>query len=44
MIKKIIYALIFCCLIASCGKKGDPVYNDPKKEAAIQNILKNKAS
>ena len=44
MIKKIIYALIFCCFIASCGKKGDPVYKDPKKEATSQNIFKNKAS
>ena len=26
MIKKIIFALILCCLIVSCGKKGDPKY------------------
>ncbi len=38
MIKKIILALMLCCIIASCGKKEDPVYKDPKKKAAIQNI------
>ncbi len=26
MIKKIIFTLILCCLITSCGKKNDPVY------------------
>ncbi len=26
MIKKIIFALILCCLIISCGKKSDPIY------------------
>ena len=26
MIKKIIFVLILCCLVTSCGKKGDPVY------------------
>ena len=38
MIKKIILTLIFCCLIVSCGKKGDPVFKDPKKKAAIKSI------
>ena len=33
MIKKIILALtlLLFCMIASCGKKGDPEYKDSKK-------------
>ena len=36
MIKKIILTLILCCLITSCGKKGDPIYNDSKIKSYIQ--------
>ena len=43
MIKKIILVLILCCVIFSCGKKGDPVYEDNKKKSSIQNIQINKA-
>ena len=43
MIKKIILTLILCCVIISCGKKGDPEYKDPQKKAELQNILINKA-
>ena len=43
MIKKIILALILCCVIFSCGKKGDPIYKDQKKKSSIQNIQTNKA-
>ena len=43
MYKKIIFTFILCCIIASCGKKGDPVYKDPKKNATIQSIISNKA-
>ena len=43
MIKKITLALILCCVLISCGKKGDPVYKDPKKKASIKSILLNKA-
>ena len=43
MIKKITLALILCCIIVSCGKKGDPEYKDPKKKTKIQSILINKA-
>ena len=32
MIKKIILTLILCCMIISCGKKGDPEYKDPEKK------------
>jgi hypothetical protein len=43
MIKKITLALFLCCMIISCGKKGDPEYKDPKKKAKIQTIFVNKA-
>ena len=43
MIKKIILTLILCCMIISCGKKGDPEYKDPEKKAEIQSIFINKA-
>jgi hypothetical protein len=42
MIKKITLTLIFCCIMISCGKKGDPKYKVPEKKAKIQNILLNK--
>tara|TARA_B100001057_G_scaffold90769_1_gene87045 strand:+ start:1031 stop:1174 length:144 start_codon:yes stop_codon:yes gene_type:complete len=38
MIKKIFLLTLFCCLIISCGKKGDPIYKEPKKETRIQKI------
>jgi hypothetical protein len=43
MNKKIILTLILCCILVSCGKKGDPVYKDPKKKATIQSVFLNKA-
>ena len=43
MIKKIFLTLLFCCIIISCGKKGDPEYDNFKKEAKIQSFLTNKA-
>jgi predicted small lipoprotein YifL len=43
MIKKIILTLLLSCTIVSCGKKGDPIYGDPKKEAAIQIVHLNRA-
>tara|TARA_B110000438_G_C15511534_1_gene520126 strand:- start:529 stop:660 length:132 start_codon:yes stop_codon:yes gene_type:complete len=43
MIKKIALTLILCCILISCGKKGDPEYKDPEKKAKIQSILINKA-
>ena len=42
MIKKIILALVLCCILISCGKKNDPEYNDPKKKAKIQKVYINK--
>ena len=41
MIKKIFLTFILCCLITSCGKKGDPVYKQSKTK--IQNVLIYKA-
>ena len=43
MIKKITLALILCCMIISCGKKGDPIYKESKKETEIQKILNKRA-
>jgi|TARA_B100001094_G_C17481954_1_gene462368 predicted small lipoprotein YifL len=43
MKKKIILALLICFVTISCGKKGDPVYMEPKKKATIKVIFLNKA-
>ena len=32
MIKKITLAFLLCCLLVSCGKKGDPEYKNPEKK------------
>ena len=37
--KKISLALILICLIASCGKKGDPEYEDQKKRLKFKVAL-----
>ena len=42
MIKKISFILLICCLLASCGKKGDPEYKDPKQKVEKIIILTNK--
>ena len=43
MIKKITLAFLLCCIIVSCGKKGDPEYKDSEKKVKIQIIFKDKA-
>jgi hypothetical protein len=43
MIKKITLALLFCFLVVSCGKKGDPKYKEPEKKVKNQTIFINKA-
>jgi hypothetical protein len=43
MIKKIIFTLILCSLIISCGKKGDPVFKESKGKIKMQNIIINTA-
>ncbi len=34
--KNIILVLILCCMIISCGKKGDPKYQDSQKKVSMQ--------
>ena len=43
MIKKITFAILFCVMIISCGKKGDPEYKELKKKVELQIIAINKA-
>jgi predicted small lipoprotein YifL len=43
MIKKITFIFLVCCLLTSCGKKGDPEYKDPKQKVGKIILLKNKA-
>lgn len=43
MIKKIFLTLILCCIMISCGKKGDPEYKNPDQKVRIQSTLINKA-
>ena len=43
MIKKITLTFILCCLVFSCGKKGDPVYKESKEKIRIQITLLNRA-
>ena len=33
MIKKISFIFLICCLLASCGKKGDPTYGRPRQKS-----------
>tara|TARA_B100001121_G_C18146739_1_gene370389 strand:- start:73 stop:204 length:132 start_codon:yes stop_codon:yes gene_type:complete len=42
MIKKIFLAIIICCVVISCGKKGDPVYKNSQKKIEDQKILNKK--
>ena len=41
MIKKITFVILVCCILVSCGKKGDPEYKDPDKKAEIKGVLIN---
>ncbi len=38
MIKKIILIFIFCSLLLSCGKKGDPEYKTNKNNILINKV------
>ena len=43
MIRKFTLALILCCILISCGKKGDPEYKESKIKKNMQLISINKA-
>ena len=43
MIKKITLSLLLCCILISCGKKGDPEYKESSKKINTQLLLINKA-
>jgi len=43
MIKKISLIFLIFCLLASCGKKGDPEYRNLKQKAEKIIVLTNKA-
>ena len=38
MIKKIFILLFISTLVLSCGKKGDPIYEEPKSENSSTKI------
>ena len=38
MIRKITLILVFLCFVVSCGKKGDPKYNESLKKNKIEII------
>ena len=41
MIKKFTIIILLFCTVISCGKKGDPKYEDPDKKAKINEVLIN---
>ena len=43
MIRKFTLALILCCVLISCGKKGDPEFKESAIEKNMQLLLINKA-
>ena len=43
MIRKFALALMLCCILISCGKKGDPEYKESKIMKNMQLFLINKA-
>ena len=43
MIKKFTLALMLCCILFSCGKKGDPEYKETEIKSNMQLLLINKA-
>ena len=44
MIKKITFVILFCYILVSCGKKGDPEYKALNKEIKTSTIIINKIS
>ncbi len=43
MIRKFALALMMCCILISCGKKGDPEYKESSIRTNMQLLLINKA-
>ncbi len=43
MIKKFSLALMLCCILISCGKKGDPEYKETTIKINMQLLLIDKA-
>ena len=43
MTRKFVLALILCCILISCGKKGDPEYKESTIKKNMQLLLINKA-
>ena len=43
MIKKFALALLLCCILISCGKKGDPEYKEITIKTNMQLVLTKKA-
>ena len=43
MIKKFALALVLCCMLISCGKKGDPEYKESTIKKKMQLLSINKA-
>ena len=43
MIKKITLIILLFCAVISCGKKGDPKYEDPNKKVEVKEVLINSA-
>ncbi len=41
MIKRFIIIIFVLSAVISCGKKGDPKYEDPDKKAEIKKVLIN---
>ena len=39
MIKKITLILILCCLVLSCGKKGDPEYKSSDNNIELKAVI-----
>ena len=44
MIKKTTFVILVCCILVSCGKKGDPEYKVLNKEIKILSTIINKIS
>ena len=44
MIKNITFVILICCILVSCGKKGDPEYKALNQEIKTPTIIINKIS